>query len=353
MISYFLGANSPQGFYSLYDELIDIDTAAAVYIIKGGPGCGKSTFMRQVADAAEAAGQPAEYIRCSGDPDSLDAVILPAQKIALVDGTAPHVVEPKLPGVVEHYINLGQCYDSKVLSPMRGEIAGAMSGYKACYDRAYRCLAAAAGINADCRSMLISKQLELKIARRVKGVIARELRRESSGSGQATRRFLSAITCQGRICEWNTVLDTCKQVYELEDSYGMAHLFLTPILAAALAAGHDAILCPSPCDPERLEHLLLPGLGLAFVTSSPELPYPGKAYRRIRLDAMIDSEVLRRCRPRLRFARKVSAALTDEAIASLSEAKAMHDHLEALYNPHVDFDRVHTMAGQLIDTLPF
>ena len=43
-IQYFLGANSPQGFYSLYDQLLPTETANAIYIIKGGPGCGKSTL---------------------------------------------------------------------------------------------------------------------------------------------------------------------------------------------------------------------------------------------------------------------------------------------------------------------
>lgn len=48
-IRYFLGANSPNGFYSLYDQLIDLESAQAVYLLKGGPGCGKSSFMRRVA----------------------------------------------------------------------------------------------------------------------------------------------------------------------------------------------------------------------------------------------------------------------------------------------------------------
>ena len=51
-IRYFLGANSPQGFYSLYSELLPPETASAVYILKGGPGCGKSTLMGRVAKAA-------------------------------------------------------------------------------------------------------------------------------------------------------------------------------------------------------------------------------------------------------------------------------------------------------------
>ena len=99
--------------------------------------------------------------------------------------------------------------------------------------------------------------------------------------------------------------------------------------------------------PDRLEHVLLPGLSLAFVTSTPALPYEKRPYRRIRLDAMADAEAVRRNRARLRFSRKVSAALTEEAVDSLAQAKAMHDELEALYNPYVDFDRVGRMADRI------
>ena len=93
-IQYFLGANAPTGFYSLYDQLLPPDQARAVYILKGGPGCGKSTLMRRVAGWAEEAGLETEYILCSGDPDSLDALVLPALGAALVDGTAPHGMAP-------------------------------------------------------------------------------------------------------------------------------------------------------------------------------------------------------------------------------------------------------------------
>lgn len=89
-VRYFLGANSPAGFYSLYDQLIDPAEADAVFILKGGPGCGKSTLMKRVAAAAEERGLQVEYIRCSGAPDSLDAILLPEKKTAIVDGTAPH-----------------------------------------------------------------------------------------------------------------------------------------------------------------------------------------------------------------------------------------------------------------------
>ena len=64
-----------------------------------------------------------------------------------------------------------------------------------------------------------------------------------------------------------------------------------------------------------------------------------------------DAELLRRNKARLKFSRKVSAALVEEAVDSLAQAKAMHDELEGLYNPHVDFDRVYQTAQAITDEL--
>ncbi|MEG2679595.1 MAG: hypothetical protein RR949_06600, partial [Oscillospiraceae bacterium] len=64
---------------------------AAIYYLKGGPGCGKSTLMNAVGRQARDAGLDAEYILCSGDPDSLDGIVIPALGVAVADGTAPHV----------------------------------------------------------------------------------------------------------------------------------------------------------------------------------------------------------------------------------------------------------------------
>ena len=256
-------------------------------------------------------------------------------------------MEPKYPGVVEQYVNLGLCYDRAGLGDVRGEIMAAMKGYKSCYPRAYRCLDAAAEIAADMRSIVLTPAVEAKIAKRAKGILSREVRKGSGGPGQVRQRFLSAVSHKGLLCEFGTVERLCKRVYELSDGYGLAHVMLTHLLAGAVAAGHDVIACPSPMAPDRLEHLLIPDLSLAFVTSTPALPYLGRPYRRIRLDAMADPEAVKRNRARLRFSRKVSAALMDEAVDSLAQAKAMHDDLEALYNPYVDFDKVHAMADQV------
>lgn len=90
-VHYFLGSNSHDGFYSLYDDFVN-DENGFFYVIKGGPGCGKSSFMKKIATNLQQKGYRAEYIHCSGDPDSLDGVYFPKLKTGFVDGTAPHAI---------------------------------------------------------------------------------------------------------------------------------------------------------------------------------------------------------------------------------------------------------------------
>lgn len=352
MVRFYLGANAPTGFYSLYDQLLRPEQAKAVYILKGGPGCGKSSVMKRVGKAMAERGLAVEYIQCSGDPDSLDAVIIPALGAAVVDGTAPHVVEPKCPGAVEGYVNLGACYDRAALRPMREELAGCMKGYKGCYGRAYRCLTAAEQIAEDMRELLLTPALEAKMEKRAKGILSREVKKGGDGGeGRSVQRFLSAVTWKGQLCNFETVSALCQRVYELHDPWGLAHGMLVRLASGAMAAGHDVILCPAPMCPDRLEHVLIPSLSLAFVSGTPALPWPGRPYRRIRLDAMADPELLARNKARLRFARKMVAALMEEAVDALAQAKGMHDQLEALYNPHVDFSGVYAQGDAIIAQL--
>lgn len=345
-ISYFLGANTPGGFYSLMDKLMDPAKARAIYILKGGPGCGKSTLMKKLGAWAEEAGQKCEYIYCSGDPDSLDGVIFPDLGVAVADGTAPHVIEPTYPAVVDRYVNLGECYDCKALEQYKPQVMELMGAYQAQYRRAYRCLKGAGQLLEDNLELLETAELKAKIRKRAKGIIAREIPKRGPG-GEVTERFLSAVSCQGQVCYFDTADALCHRIYELADSYGLGHIMLEELLGAATERGHRAVVCADPMAPRRIQHLLLPDLGVGFVTGTPALPYPGNPYRRVRLDAMADQALLRHNKARVRFTRKVAAALVEEGVETLAQAKALHDELEAVYNPHVDFDRVEQVAQAL------
>lgn len=60
-----------------------------------------------------------------------------------------------------------------------------MKGYKACYQRAYRCLTAAAQIGEDLRSLLLTPALEAKMAKRARGILSREVKK---GDGEPAGR---------------------------------------------------------------------------------------------------------------------------------------------------------------------
>ena len=148
------------------------------------------------------------------------------------------------------------------------------------------------------------------------------------------------------MCLYDTALAQCSTIYELQDNYGLSHELLLPLLTGAVELGLDVVACPDPMAPERLLHLLIPETGTAFLSSTPSSVFPDTPKRRIRLDSGCDASLLRLNRARLRFAKKVSASLIDEAVSSLAQAKSMHDELEAIYNPYVDFDRVSELAAQ-------
>lgn len=91
---YFLGANTPSGFVSRFDQLTDPEQFDRVYVLKGTPGNGKSTLLRRVAAAFEEKCGGIELIHCSFDPDSLDAVVLGDWRCVVVDGTPPQEGAP-------------------------------------------------------------------------------------------------------------------------------------------------------------------------------------------------------------------------------------------------------------------
>ena len=140
------------------------------------------------------------------------------------------------------------------------------------------------------------------------------------------------------ISQRNITLSTCGIVPKMRELAGEG---LARLHAAAAAGGWDTIVCPSPEDLGRIEHLLIPGLGLAFVTSRSGMDYGKKPHRRIRLDAMTETGG----RTRLRFQARMAALLREEAVTALKDAKASHDRLEAVYNPYVDFDGVRELAA--------
>ncbi len=88
----FPGNNTTQGFYSYYNYILGQREANRIICIKGGPGVGKSTFMRKIGEFYLNRGEDVDFMHCSSDNNSLDGIVLKNKRIALIDATSPHVV---------------------------------------------------------------------------------------------------------------------------------------------------------------------------------------------------------------------------------------------------------------------
>ena len=114
----FPGGNTTKGYYFLFEYMIQ-PAVNRVYIIKGGPGTGKSSLMNFISREMTGRGYEVEHHHCATDPDSLDGLVIPDLGVALLDGTAPHAFDPKNPGIAEEIVNLAEYWDDTVIIPYK------------------------------------------------------------------------------------------------------------------------------------------------------------------------------------------------------------------------------------------
>lgn len=348
---YFLGANSPNEFYSLYDELIDLNTTDTLFILKGGSGNGVSAFLTKIADHMMSCGLKVEYIHSLENPSVLDAISIPDTKIAYVNGSAPHIIDAKFPGAVEQYIDLCSFYDTEKLKLRKLEIMEITRAYRALCIRAYGCIASAWSVIHDLGGHLLDSTVAARVHRRTKGIITREIPKGGGSAASIKKRFLTAITHEGYVARFDAVKSLASRVYLLDNNFGLSHLLISDVAQAASAAGHDIIICPSPLEPDRFEHLIIPSLSLAFVSRSHHSEYTGEHYRHIRLDAMVNGDRLKSYKARIRFSQRIYTTLIQEAANILSDAKKLYDELAAIYDPCTDLQGIDSLADAHIKIL--
>ena len=347
---WFLGSNSVRGFCSLYDGYCRGE-GDFLRVIKGGPGCGKSSFMRRIGEAASGKGLDVEYIHCSGDPDSLDGVYIPALRLGYADGTSPHIMDPACFGATGDYLNLGAFCDCARSRGAAAQLEGLTAAYKAHYARAYSLLAAAGAAATGPAGAYLAAGDREAAARRARSMAGRELPRAAKGAerGRAARRFLGGVTCKGRVFCTETLPALCARVYRLEGRFGLAPAFMEAMAEEALSRGLDVLLCPHPLLPDTLEAMAIPALGLGFVADLGDGTALPETCRCLHLDRLSAAAEDRAARRALKAEARMTGGLCEMAVLSLAAAKALHDELEAVYRPFVDFTGL-TDAGEPRDS---
>lgn len=355
-LRFFLGANTPHGFVSYFDELCDPTQFQSTVLLKGGPGTGKSTLMKKVMNAFSENDCLTECCPCSADPDSLDAVIGWDKNICVVDGTPPHILEPCYPGAQEQPLNLCDCWDESYLKAHKDQIIRLADGASLLHKRASRFLSAAGTLIADnCR--LIHELTNLP---KIRSVAERTFKKELGtfpksdfGNFIEHRRFLSAVTAEGILLFEDTITSLCDKVYVICDDFGLcSKIFMDHIRTLCMNAGLQIYTCSCPLSPyDKIDHILIPSLSLGFVTSNPFLRPCITPYRTIHFRRFTDMVALKSKKARVSFNRKAAKELLGEAVRLISEAKVLHDELEEIYKKATDFTCVEKLTEKLLSQI--
>lgn len=348
----FLGANTPDGFVSLFDELYNPYRSCRAFIIKGGPGTGKSTLMKKIGALCREKDLDTEWVCCSSDPSSLDGIIIPQKGICVADGTSPHTLEPRFPGAVENIINTGDFWDREKLFERQDEIRSLTLENSIYHRRSAKYLAAAGSINSE-SIRLTGKCIDPdKISGFALRFAARELPcKKDTRPGRRIKRFISALTPEGPVFLDGTVNALASRIIGIDDEYTLASGLLTERIGeAAIKNGYDVIFCHCPFKPEQCEHIIIPEMKLALITLKTAHKTQLQFDRVLHVKRFLREE-LSSYACTLRFNRRLIKELTAEAIDSLKKAKKTHDKLENIYIAAMDFAALEKYCENLANSL--
>lgn len=347
----FPGGNTTKGFYSFYDYLIELD-ANRLFVLKGGPGVGKSSMMKRIGHALVNMGYDVEFHHCSSDENSIDGIVVPKLKIAMVDGTAPHIVDPKNPGAVDEIINLGESWDIDKMEANRQKILDCNKEVGRLFARAYKYLTA-------CDPIVISIEEKYKTSMDFGSIntltinLAEEIFKDIKPSGNVSKErhlFGSALTPVGHVEHTDTILQDIKNVYFVDGELGTGKTTLmTKIYNKALELGLNVEIYHTPfLPPNKIETIVIEELGVAITTSKL---FKEKNYKSIDLNQYICKDKIEKYLDEIEYDKKVLDELLSYGLFNIKRAKAQHDILETYYVPNMNFDKNEKIKNTILNRI--
>lgn len=359
---FFPGNNTPLGFFSYYKYILGQREANKIICIKGGPGSGKSTFIKKIALNYLEKGEDIDYLHCSADEDSLDGIVLKNKKVAIIDGTSPHTIDPVTPGAVDKIINLGEYWNEEGISLNKEEIIDLNEETSRWYRIAYNYLNAAKSVYRSIEEIYNNASQSSEIYRLVADIIAKEYDKIdiSLRPGRKKKFFASAITASGVVHYIPSLLSNMKTVYMINTPVGFANSsFMEIISEGAIYRGLDVecYYCPM-CPGEKIEHIIIPKLNLAFVTMNEyhdiepweisDLWETDQDIILIDMNDYMSSCDIEKNSDLLSTLKEEFDILLNKTFINLGKAKDTHMRVEGMYIPNMNFTQVANLVQNTI-----
>lgn len=354
VLNYYAGGNTARGFYSLYES--NLAGLSRLFILKGGPGTGKSTLMKKLGKEWNEKGYDIEYLHCSSDNDSIDGVIIRSLGFGIVDGTAPHVIEPTLPGAVEEYVNLGVAWDSAKLQTKKTEIEKISAEMKAAFSGAYALFGEALRVHDEWEEIYI-ENMDFDKA----NALTEELLGKLYGDKKLTKvpdvrhRYLGAATPKGPVDFVPNLTEGLAVRYLIKGRPGSGKsTMLKKIAAEAENRGFDTEIYHCGFDPNSLDMVIVRELGFAiFDSTAPHEYFPERVNDRV-IDlygTIIAPDTDEKYETEIKDISKRYRDYMNHAIASLATAKSLHDELEEIYVNAMDYGKIDEITAELNDEI--
>lgn len=259
---FFAAANGYTGFRSYFDSVFCPEDYDKIYVIKGGPGTGKSSFMKQISSYFAQREVITENIHCSSDPDSLDGVILEkdGRRVGLLDGTAPHERDAIVPGAIDELINLGENWDSSWLKAQRQKILELNKEKKNAYKTAYSYLSIAGASNSKITEEKI-KACDFNLLKMLINSVAEHT--SSQKSNKINIRLISGVGKRG-VVKFDTLNSIEYKRFSIQGDKEVGYIFINELIKKFSEFQSNITRFPCPLDDKKNEAVLVHEAGLCF-----------------------------------------------------------------------------------------
>jgi Cdc6-like AAA superfamily ATPase len=350
--NYYAGSNSSVGFYSMFDEALK--GLSKLWILKGGPGTGKSSLMKKIGAYMEEQNYNIEYIHCSSDNGSIDGVIIPELKLGMVDGTAPHIIDPKYPGIIDEIINLGEYRDDSLLQENSEDIISLTNKISDQFKKAYQLFAEARKVHERKEEIYLSA-MNFNIADEVieklkKRIFANQVNNDEN---QYTRRlFFGAATPEGPVNFIDNLTEGLNKRYLIKGRSGSGKsTVMKRVACEAEKRGLSVEYYHCAFDPTSIDMIIIPSLSVAMIDgTAPHVINPTRENDEVvdMFELCINPEIEVTREKEIKDTEALYKKIMQEGTVNLQRAKSLHDELEAYYVEAMDFGKVNDLTDQLI-----
>lgn len=339
----FPGGNTSKGFVSLHDNIIG-ENRKMLYILKGMPGGGKSSMMREIGDTSVNEGYSVEYHHCPSDPNSIDGIVINELGIAIVDGTAPHIIDPVYPGITDKIIDLAIFIDKDNVIDKKEEIVNAKKANKVAYRKAFNYFKAAKFIYNEIeesnKALVDIEAINKKGKELIDQVFSKEEKEVDSNGFRERHLFSSATTPQGFVDYTDTILEGVSEVYYINGEIGTGKsTLLYRILEKSRTLNYNIEVYHDSMFPEKIQSLYIKDLDT--IITSNEI---GKDFTKNIIDFNEYIDLDRLNREDYEF----YDSLVKKGIENLAKAKENHFILEKAYNPAINYNGITKVKKTLL-----